>query len=111
MHERICVVNDVRTLGDNKLALIGFLQVSSIQHLLHEIFGVLTLRVLLLHSQKLLFEGCNAITLLRSLFQVLTIHLIFKLLLLVLLFHFGLRASPFATALHEVSTVTLACYR
>ena len=103
-------MDDVRTLRDDQLTFIGFVQLSFVQHLLHEILGELSLRVLLLHSQKLLFEGCNTITLLRSLLRVLTIHLIFKLLLIVLLFHFGLRASPFATALHEVSTITLACY-
>lgn len=111
MHERICVVDDVRTIGSNKLAFIRFLQVSSVQQLLHKILGVLTLRVLLFHSLKLLLKNCDPVTLLVRLFRVLTIRLILELLLVVLLFHLGLGASSLAAGLQEVSPNTLACYR
>ena len=109
MHQRIRVVNDVRTLRDNQLAIVGFMQLTLVQHLLHEILGVLTLRVLLLQSLELLFKSCNVLFVLLRLLCVLTIHLILELLLLVLFFDLGLRAPPFAAGLHEVSTITLAC--
>ena len=109
MHQRIRVVNDVRTLRDNQLAIVGFVQLALVQHLLHEIFGVLTLRVLLLQSLELLLKSCNVLFVLLRLLCVLTIHLILELLLLVLFFDLGLRAPPFAAGLHEVSAITLAC--
>ena len=102
-------MDDIRTLGDNQLAFISFLQLTFVQHLLHEILGVLTLRVLLLKSLKLLLKGCNVVFVLLRLLRVLTIHFILELLLLVLVFDLGLRAPPFATGLHQVSAITLAC--
>ena len=102
-------MNDVRTLGDNKLAFIGFVQLAFVQHLLHEILGIFTLRVFRLQSLKLLLKGCNVVFVLLRLLCVLTIHLILELLLLVLVFDLGLRAPPFAAGLHEVSAITLAC--
>ena len=102
-------MNDVRTLGDNKLAFIGFVQLSFVQHLLHQILGVLTLRVLLLQSLKLLLKSRNVVFVLLRLLRILTIHLILELLLLVLVFDLGLRAPPFAAGLHQVSAITLAC--
>ena len=109
MHQRIRVVNDVRTLRDNQLAIVSFVQLAFVQHLLHEILGVLTLRVLLLQSLELLLKSCNVLFVLLRLLCVLTIHLILELLLLVLFFNLGLRAPPFAAGLHEVSAITLAC--
>ena len=102
-------MNDVRTLGDNQLAFIGFVQLSFVQHLLHQILGVLTLRVLLLQSLKLLLKSRNVVFVLLRLLRILTIHLILELLLLVLVFDLGLRAPPFAAGLHQVSAITLAC--
>ena len=102
-------MNDVRTLGDNKLAFIGFVQLSFVQHLLPQILGVLTLRVLLLQSLKLLLKSRNVVFVLLRLLRILTIHLILELLLLVLVFDFSLRAPPFAAGLHQVSAITLAC--
>jgi len=102
-------VNDVRTLRDNQLAFIGFVQLSFVQHLLHQILGVLTLRVFRLQSLKLLLKGRNVVFIFLRLLRVLTIHLILELLLIVLVFDLGLRAPPFATGLHEVSAITLAC--
>ena len=101
-------MDDVRTLRDDQLTFIGFVQLSFVQHLLHEILGVLTLRVLLLQSLKLLLKGCNVVFVFLRLLRVLTIHLILELLLLVLVFDLGLRAPPFAPGLHEVSAITLA---
>ena len=102
-------MDDVRTLRDDQLTFIGFVQLSFVQHLLHEILGVLTLRVLLLQSLKLLLKGCNVVFVFLRLLRVLTIHLILELLLLVLVFDLGLRAPPFAPCFYEVSTITLAC--
>ena len=102
-------MDDVRTLRDDQLTFIGFVQLSFVQHLLHEILGVLTLRVLLLQSLKLLLKGCNVVFVLLRLLRVLTIHLILELLLLVLVFDLRLRAPPFAPGLHQVSAITLAC--
>ena len=102
-------MNDVRTLGDNQLAFIGFVQLSFVQHLLHQILGVLTLRVLLLQSLKLLLKSRNVVFVLLRLLRVLTIYFILELLLLVLVFDLGLRAPPFAAGLHQVSAITLAC--
>ena len=101
-------MDDVRTLRDDQLTFIGFVQLTFVQHLLHEILGVLTLRVLLLQSLKLLLKGCNVVFVLLRLLRVLAIHFILKLLLLVLVFDLGLRAPPFAAGLHEVSAITLA---
>ena len=102
-------MDDVRTLRDDQLTFIGFVQLSFVQHLLHEILGVLTLRVLLLQSLKLLLKGCNVVFVFLRLLRVLTIHLILELLLLVLVFDLRLRAPPFAPCFHEVSAITLAC--
>ena len=102
-------MDDVRTLRDDQLTFIGFVQLSFVQHLLHEILGVLTLRVLLLQSLKLLLKGCNVVFVFLRLLRVLTIHLILELLLLVLVFDLRLRAPPFAPGFHEVSAITLAC--
>ena len=102
-------MNDVRTLGDNQLTFIGLVQLSFVQHLLHQILGVLTLRVFRLQSLKLLLKGHNVVFVLLRLLRVLTIHLILELLLVVLVFDLGLRAPPFAAGLHEVSAITLAC--
>ena len=102
-------MDDVRTLRDDQLTFIGFVQLSFVQHLLHGILGVLTLRVLLLQSLKLLLKGCNVVFVFLRLLRVLTIHLILELLLLVLVFDFSLCAPPFAAGLHQVSAITLAC--
>ena len=102
-------MDDVRTLRDDQLTFIGFVQLSFVQHLLHEILGVLTLRVFRLQSLKLLLKGCNVVFVLLRLLRILTIHFILELLLLVLVFDFGLRAPPFAAGLHQVSAITLAC--
>ena len=102
-------MNDVRTLGDNQLTFIGLVQLSFVQHLLHEILSVLTFRVFRLQSLKLLLKGHNVVFVLLRLLRVLTIHLILELLLVVLVFDLGLRAPPFAAGLHEVSAITLAC--
>ena len=102
-------MDDVRTLRDDQLTFIGFVQLSFVQHLLHEILGVLTLRVLLLQSLKLLLKGCNVVFVFLRLLRVLTIHLILELLLLVLVFDLRLRAPPFAPGFHKVSAITLAC--
>ena len=102
-------MDDVRTLGDNQLAFIGFVQLSLVQHLLHEILGVLTLRVFRLQSLKLLLKGYNVVLVLLRLLRVLTIHFILELLLVVLVFDLGLRAPSFAAGLHQVSAITLAC--
>ena len=102
-------MNDVRTLGDNQLTFIGLVQLSFVQHLLHQILGVLTLRVFRLQSLKLLLKSQNVVFVLLRLLRVLTIHLILELLLVVLVFDLGLRAPPFAAGLHEVSAITLAC--
>ena len=102
-------MDDVRTLRDDQLTFIGFVQLSFVQHLLHEFLGVLTLRVLLLQSLKLLLKGCNVVFVFLRLLRVLTIHLILELLLLVLVFDLRLRAPPFAPGFHKVSAITLAC--
>ena len=102
-------MDNVWTFRDNQLAFVGFVQLALVQHLLHEILGVLTLRVLLLQSLKLLLKSCNVVFVLLRPLRVLTIHFILELLLVVLVFDFGLRAPPFAAGLHEVSAITLAC--
>ena len=110
-HDLVRVDNRIRTLGENELTFLGLCQITLFQHFLHQIPGNFALLVLFLHLHELFFEGSNAISRRTYLLHVLMIELIFKLLLLVLILHFSLRASSFAAWFQEVCTTTFACYR